>query len=393
MRMTFQTKLTFLSAVTVMLTFMACKNNTSSKKEDPSVSEALLAKKTNIYHHFRGKIGETAITMDLVETKTAHELGELPQFNGYFSYDSVQEPLPISGVIDSAGTIKLLSSSRKSMDEFEGKFNADSTFTGVWRDTSKKAMGQFSLRETTSDGAIAMDVFTFEDSIKLFETAPNTPQASFSMLALLPARNTEETLFENLRTLIIKELNGDSVPKDYKYLQILDVQKSARDSFFHLYKNELKDEKTDALPSEQLNYSQTSTMEVVSNTDGLLTLAYKSYNYTGGAHGNYGTQFRTYDIKTKKQLTLDDLFKPNYKTTSKNPLNAAIMRAARNHFGAKPNESLQSYTLVDAVEANDNFAITRKGIMFNYTPYEIASYAEGEIQLFIPFEALKSILK
>jgi Protein of unknown function (DUF3298)/Deacetylase PdaC len=368
--------------------FMACKNEPSSQKSTPSVSATSTDKKYNNYRHFRGTIGSYAITMDLVQTKTVHNFNEFPSFSGYYSYDKYQEPITFYGTMDSTGVVEL-EEGRGHKGTFRGKLNADSTFTGIWIDIEKKMNYPLMLRETINDGAIAMDIFPFEDSIKLFENKPNSPQATFSMDALLPAKNTEGSVFAFLRTEIFKHLKGDSITGNYDYLQISDVQKTARDSFFKDYKTELKDEKPDTTDMPYLNHESSTTMDVVSNADGLLTLGFKNYAFTGGAHGSYGTQLMTFDIKNKKLITLNDVFKPNYKSV----LNAALTRKAKWYFGLKPNESLEGNTFESAIEANDNFAITGKGILFNYVPYEIASYAQGEIQLFIPFEELKSILK
>jgi hypothetical protein len=369
----------------------ACKNNPTTQKNTPSVSEASVDKTHNNYRHFRGTVGEFPITMDIVETRLLNnEVLDLPRISGFYSYDKYQEPLGIYGSIDSLGVVQLEESGQGTTTGiFKGKFNADSTFTGTWRDESKKIDYKFSLRQITNDGAIAMDVFPFEDSLKLIENKAHSPQAEFSMDVLLPAKNTEESVFAFLRTQIFKTLKGDSTHQDYNYLQLRDIQKSIRDSFFNTYKSEAKEYLLDSVPSVMMNHAHSTSMEVVSNADGLLSLGYTYYAYSGGAHGNHGTKLVTYDVKNKKVLTLDDVFKPNYKTT----LNAAIMRVARRYFGVKPNESLEGSALVSTVEANNNYAISKKGILFNYEPYEIASYAQGEIQLFVPFDDLKSILK
>ena len=44
------------------------------------------------------------------------------------------------------------------------------------------------------------------------------------------------------------------------------------------------------------------------------------------------------------------------------------------------------------IKANDNFYVTTKGIGFSYSPYEIAAYAVGEINIFIPFSELSDCL-
>jgi hypothetical protein len=369
----------------------ACKNNPSTKKDTPSVSEVLVDKTHNNYRHFRGTVGEFLVTMDLVETRTLrNNVLELPQINGFYSYDKYQVPLSLYGTIDEKGMVQLEEAGQATATGvFKGTFNADSTFTGTWRDESKKIEYKFSLRQITNDGAISLDIYPYEDSIKLFENKPNSPQAEFSMDALLPAKNTEESVFTFLRTQIFKILKGDSMTHDYSNLQLRDIQRSVRDSFFNSYKTELKDEKPDSISSAMLNYAQSTSMQVVSNADGLLSLGFKNYMYAGGAHGNHNTKLVTYDIKNKKVLTLDDVFKPNYQKV----LNAAVMRTARRYFGVKPNQSLEGSALVTKVEANNNYAIGKKGILFNYEPYEIASYAQGEIELFVPFDDVKNILK
>jgi Protein of unknown function (DUF3298)/Deacetylase PdaC len=246
------------------------------------------------------------------------------------------------------------------------------------------------LKETADEGTISMEMFTFEDSIKLFPNMANSPQAQFSMSVMLPAKNTEESLFDFLRTQIIKALKGDSVAGDYNKLQLSDVQKSERDSFFNSYKEMLKDEKQDTGEiGLMLNYAQSSDVDIVSNVNNLLTLGFREYAYTGGAHGNYGTRLTTFDLKNKKVMRLDDVLKPNYQKV----LNAALNRSARRFFKLKSNESLTGNLFDAEIQANDNFAVTQKGILFNYTPYEIAAYAAGEIQLFVPFDEIKTVVK
>jgi hypothetical protein len=138
-----------------------------------------------------------------------------------------------------------------------------------------------------------------------------------------------------------------------------------------------------------LNHAQSTDVDIVSNANNLLTLGFRDYAYTGGAHGNYGTRLTTYDLKNKKVMRLDDVLKPNYQKV----LNTALNRSARRLFKLKPNESLAGNLFDAEIQANDNFAISPKGILFNYTPYEIAAYAAGEIQLFVPFDEIKTVVK
>jgi hypothetical protein len=58
----------------------------------------------------------------------------------------------------------------------------------------------------------------------------------------------------------------------------------------------------------------------------------------------------------------------------------------------KRNEPLSNALFENSIEPTNNFCITKKGILFLYNPYEIAAYAMGEIELFIPFEELKTVV-
>ena len=46
----------------------------------------------------------------------------------------------------------------------------------------------------------------------------------------------------------------------------------------------------------------------------------------------------------------------------------------------------------DPVKPTDNFYITGEGIGFFYNQYDIAPYASGSIDVFIPFRELKDVL-
>ena len=370
---------------------MACKNEPTTQKTGPSVSAASREVNKGFYKHFRGTIGTSSVTMDLVKTTTPFNEEPLPHLSGFYSYDKYEQPILIYGSIDASGAVQITESDADATGAiFTGKLDVNGSFSGTWVDTTKQLKQDFMLQEVMDSSIVSFDIFPFEDSMKLLPNVARSPKAEFTMDALIPAKNTEGSLFEFLRTHIIKDLRGDSVVGNYAKLQMSDVQQTARDSFFARYKSEMSEYKIDTTEEPfTMSYTIATSIDVVSNVNDLLTLAFKEYSYTGGAHGNYGTRFRTYDIKNKKVVTLNDLFKPNYKSV----LNAAVVRSAKRHFNVSPKGSLEDRIFHSTVEANDNFMVNRKGILFNYVPYEIASYAEGEIQLFVPFDELKGILK
>lgn len=96
----------------------------------------------------------------------------------------------------------------------------------------------------------------------------------------------------------------------------------------------------------------------------------------GAAHGMYGTRYFNYDIAGKRVLALSDLFTPS----GIEALPAIIAAKARRMAPTI------GPTDIKALPADDNFYLPGDGtIVFAYRPYEVASYAQGEIN--IPLEA------
>jgi hypothetical protein len=383
-------KLRFVSAFCILacLTFFACKNSGETTKNTPSVNATEKAP-NQFYKHFRGKIGDYAVTMDVVKNIITENDG-FQQLRGYYSYENYQEPISIIGSVEADGSWKLEEWRRdNSSAMFTGKF-ANGVFSGTWQDTVAKKNFAFTLTEDYSDGALKFDYQSFVDSVAMVKDKPKTPHAQFELNTLLP-QNTEGGAGW-LKNEILRTWSADTFGQVGKTpMPIEQAKAKRRDAFFKEYieGNEELAQDTSEWSEMMFHWVMSYGMEVLDNRGDRVSLAYNNYWYTGGAHGNYGASLATYDLKQQKTLILDDVFKPNYKPT----LNAALARSVRRYFGLAPKAPLTEALFENKIEANDNFAVTSKGILFNYDPYEIAAYAAGQIQLFVPFEELKNVLK
>lgn len=118
----------------------------------------------------------------------------------------------------------------------------------------------------------------------------------------------------------------------------------------------------------------TSEIDVVmqSMTDRLLIYHLKTYYYmAGGAHGNYGNNFVTYDLQTEKAVSLDDV------VADSTLLRTAILKSIKETYNYDeddlfiPDNGLLPLPRDFYIEDNVFHAI--------YQVYEIASYAQGAI--------------
>lgn len=385
----------------LLTTMTACDN--ASKNKAPSVSNASEAK-TGFYKHLKGTVGDYAVTMDLVKNVIAADKQTVESwvgFNGYYYYDKYQEPIAIYGSMDSTGAIVLEEwSSEGKSAQFRGNMTPEGAFIGTWQDSAKTKTLNVVLKETYADGSIGLENREYEDSFRLFDKLKNSPVASFGMDVLLPTQNTEGGISTFLKNEFFNSMSYERggeeetkkmpLKKDFANASLADLQKAQRDTFFATYRETMKDEKPDS--SKEYfsdSYTQTSEMQVIFNEKDLLSVAYSTYSFGGGAHGNYGTTLASYDLATKKTLTLDAVFKPNYQKT----VSIALEKALRKKYKFNPKEDLTQFLFDNKIDPTTNFALTRKGILFSYPPYEIAAYAMGEIQLYIPFDEIKSVLK
>lgn len=156
-------------------------------------------------------------------------------------------------------------------------------------------------------------------------------------------------------------------------------------SFFKEYNQFKKD-----VPESPAGYEWSTNVQVSFEDVDLLVLTTESYIYTGGAHGLESIVYYNLDLKNNKLIDLKELFMANYKTKLTDVAEAIF----RKDEGISQTAPLDSYFFENKVFVlNKNFAITTKGLLFTYNPYEIKSYAEGKTNLLVPYSKIKEIIK
>lgn len=137
-------------------------------------------------------------------------------------------------------------------------------------------------------------------------------------------------------------------------------------------------------------WTSESHAEVYSNTPSYLALAIHASSYTGGAHGNYATIFKHYDLQASEWLTLDDMVSPSFQ----NELTAVAERYFRTQENLGINQSLEDAYFFDDGQFSlpDNFALEPDSMLFLYTIYEIKPYVNGETELRVPYTDIERLL-
>ncbi len=123
----------------------------------------------------------------------------------------------------------------------------------------------------------------------------------------------------------------------------------------------------------------------------ILTLKDEENAYTGGAHGFSRVTWFCFNIKSMKELTLQDILL----SKKKNQLTSIAEGYFRKFHGLSANENLEKAGFDfpnNHFALSDNFALLKKGLLFYYNSYDIAAYVFGPTEIFIPYEELSGVI-
>ena len=184
-------------------------------------------------------------------------------------------------------------------------------------------------------------------------------------ISLLGLKTNIDWLDELLWSELVKKEFGENAPK-------------TRDQVRSEYQTILNDVKASLEKEHELGFSRNSWMTFVGQKEKLATFAIRYYSYTGGPHGVGGSEYLTVDMTTHKVLTLSDIIEQK-----KLPEVKELLWSFYTDDGRIKDE--EAFTKKTDFDVSENFYLAHDGIHFIYHVYEIASYAEGEQDLVIPW--------
>jgi len=137
-------------------------------------------------------------------------------------------------------------------------------------------------------------------------------------------------------------------------------------------------------------YQAEVSMSVSYSSPEILSIRAEYYTYSGGAHGNMRTEFLNFNPETGSLLTMSSLLENKKGFTG---LAEQLFRAENN---IAPHENINStgyWFDKDTFYLPDFIGFSETEILLIYNQYQIASYADGPIELLIPIEKALPFLK
>lgn len=133
---------------------------------------------------------------------------------------------------------------------------------------------------------------------------------------------------------------------------------------------------------EPRGWSEDDRVWPVAATKETFTVGGLVYFFNGGAHGNYASHLENFDVSTGSHLKLNNIVAEPYKLTA---LGEQIFRKQKGVAQGMNLSDAGFQFKEDMFYLSETFGILPEGLLFVYAPNEIASYAEGEQFLLVPY--------
>lgn len=325
--------------------------------------------------YFSGKIDNQNVSMVLNIADAA--------VSGYYSYDHFNTPIKLSGTIEktqeSSSALKIdeVINDQKNANfelnlERQDPSSSDVSLIGKWTNTAK-------------DKTLDVLLYTaFPENFYLSSGIQND-------IKINPKTNTDT---QKLYTIAYTypEISG------LKDLKIQDAINKSLTKFSSITKTKADFEealKSDPVVNQDPNftgYSDEIDYHINYNQNNVLSIEFSGYNYSGGAHGIPFVKTLNFDLKTGKELKLNDVFKPDsdflkyFSVDSKDKLATKFASPGGQEFfneGLDPkNENFENWTFTP-----------NGGLNITFDAYQVVAYAYGTPTIHFTSEDLKDILK
>jgi hypothetical protein len=320
------------------------------------------------FYQLTGTIDKYPVTFLL------HRVNE--EFSGSYYYHSSATPLAVSGKMGKDGSLKLiyLANEEANNEIIQGSFK-DTLFSGSWQSKGK----MLTMRVTQSKEAppIAFDYIWSHGSKKIRNKdlhLSHIDELSYDGRSIWPAAGSTHPSTKLVQQTICEMFGRENSTEEVGKIMLA-------------HKNEYINTPDTA---DEIYYDVSESVNLEYADNRLLVLSNFSSSYTGGAHGNYATFYGNIDLQRNRRLKLADVIDT---IAARKTVEKLLAKEFLKKFPLDEDQKLSDVLLSETISPTDNFMLSGKGITFNYTPYEIAAYVYGQIELFIPYKQIESYLK
>lgn len=140
------------------------------------------------------------------------------------------------------------------------------------------------------------------------------------------------------------------------------------------------------------NYFYEQNVELCRNDSNVISFCESFNEYTGGAHGMYGVEGKTFDVKSGRELQLGDILMDSEGFYSK--ATDYILQKLDEEYGEELFPEYEETVRTDTFGENPvSWYLDDTGIVIDYALYEITPYAAGAPEVILPYDEFAAYIK
>ncbi len=372
-------------ALVFLLFVLAGCNSEEQPANETSEPEELIAEEgfqasddviQGMYKRYIGTIAGMPVVVNLTDVDA--------KYNGDYYYEKIGIPISIySYHRDEDAANEFVFSEyppehKDPLDKWYVTIQGDS-IVGIWVNGDSSKSFPIQLKEEYAEGIMRFGIVSVEESLP-YKEGVTDPAAEVSYTVILPLDRSEGASF--VRSVVAQTIGCDTSTENMQ-----DCIQQKIEVYKNMYRQTMTDLDADMDNSPMNNWEESINLSVVYNANDIVVLDRGHYEYSGGAHGNYSNDYTNIDARNQKVMKLADMMHVDSARIVQ-----IITPQLRKRFNIKKGQSLRAYLFSDELYVPGNYYINHKGITFSYGLYEIASYADGIIEVFVPYNEIMDLL-
>ena len=138
------------------------------------------------------------------------------------------------------------------------------------------------------------------------------------------------------------------------------------------------------------SYSMEAQFSLQRKDDAIISFTMLDWNYTGGAHGNYGSTGINYSLLTGERISLDTIA-DNAETFKKTAGEYLYQLSKTSGYQERLFEEYEKQILIESLYMDGKWYLSNSGMVFFADPYMLGPYAAGTIEFTIPYDDLSGL--
>lgn len=225
---------------------------------------------------------------------------------------------------------------------------------------------------------ISPESFTEKDLPQCADS--HCPEITINYIQVFGDEKVSKKINQQINDFVIRSLmmGEDSIPTAKTIAE-------AASGFIEVYRADKAQ-----FPDMAADYFAEISVNEIYNSPKHICLEMRQYLYTGGAHGYGTTAFLNINPQTGEEMTADELFKNQKEFTEF----AEIKFKKQQEIPAdEPINATGFWFENEEFRLPESVGFTEDSLIFVYNQYDIASYAEGQIELKIAMDEASPFLK